>query len=195
MTERKDDQLSFFEDSVLRLAKSEIFKPSRRARTFDEVKSDFWERVEKSREGARCPCCNRLGKRYKRALHASPALGLLMLERLDRVHPDQFFHVSAIERQCLRAGSLPRNVMGDFAKNAYWGLIEEKPKDTGDERGGRTSGFWRMTDKGRLFARGDLAIPRHAILLSGELVGFSGEAVTIRVCLGKKFDYEELMRS
>lgn len=48
---------------------------------------------------------------------------------------------------------------GDFAKNAYWGLIEEETMMGEDYNDMRThTGRWRMTDQGRDFVDGKIAI-------------------------------------
>ena len=56
---------------------------------------------------------------------------------------------------------------GDYAKLRYWDLIEPKPGTS--DRGGRTNGFWRLTNKGRAFVNGEIAVPAESTCSITEL--------------------------
>ena len=81
---------------------------------------------------------------------------------------------------------------GDFAKMAYWGLIEQQANTN---KSTRTTRFWRATPTGIDFARGRITIRKHADVYNGKLLTLSGDDVTIFDVLGSKFDYAELMNS
>lgn len=80
---------------------------------------------------------------------------------------------------------------GDFAKLAYWGLVEEA--DEQREDGGR-AGWWRLTTKGEAFLRRQLKVPKYALVYDAKHLGFDDEEmVDIQDCLGNRFNLAELM--
>lgn len=72
----------------------------------------------------------------------------------------------------------------------HWGLIEEEPIVRPD--GGR-AGWWRITPFGQQFVLGNSTVPKYARLYDGRCLGLEGVPVTIRDCLGTKFNYADLM--
>jgi len=148
--------------------------------TLEEAKE--WLR-EHLKEGARCPCCTQLAKVYSRPVYGTMASHLINLYNLDKSSDERFFHVSAF---------CPKHP-GDFAKLVYWELIEERPKDE-DNTEKRTSGYWAITDRGKRFVRNQTTIMSHVKLYDSRVMGFEGKSVDIKTILGKKFDYEELMK-
>jgi len=137
-----------------------------------------------SKKGTCCPCCERFIKLYRRPLSASMARYLIVLAKKSGMG-NPWLHVETDFRDV----SIPSR--GDYAKLRYWGLIEAKPGVS--ERGARTKGYWRITDKGRAFVAGNAPVPSHILLLNNRVVGFSDNLVTIRDALGKAFNYDELM--
>lgn len=79
---------------------------------------------------------------------------------------------------------------GFFSLGKWWGLIELKGKTDEDKR---VSGLWRLTEKGKMFVRGELRIKKYIEIFDNKLIGFDGEDIDIRFVLGKRFSYEELM--
>ena len=79
---------------------------------------------------------------------------------------------------------------GDFAKAAYWELIESTANEDDSKR---TSGMWRLTGKGRMFVRGAITVQSHAFIYNGKTQGFSETRTGIRQALHQRFDYNELM--
>ena len=136
--------------------------------------------------GVDCPCCGQLVKLYNRKLYSKMALQLIALYRLDRKHPNQYFHITDIGVQTSVIGG------GDFAKLKYWGLIVELEKDDADDTK-RTSGHWAITQKGRDFVIGKITVPSHVKVFDGRTFGFGEKHITIHHALGKKFNYAELM--
>lgn len=148
--------------------------------TLDEAKQYTRENWEK---GVRCPCCDQLVKLYKRPLYATIAVNLIRLYRLNR---SEYHHITKILLPNSSGG-------GDFAKLVYWGLVEEQPKPADDTKK-RTTGMWRITDKGVQFVEKRRNIPSHVQLYDGRFLGLIGDPVSIVEVLGKKFNYEELMK-
>lgn len=134
--------------------------------------------------GTICGACDQRVKEYRRIVGASQASALI---RLFLAAPDgEWRHVDHL--------GLTTNQRGDFAKLRFWGLIEERPKDDEDTTT-RTSGLWRIEEKGRAFVNGRRNIRPYCWMYDGEPTEWAPESDwSIRDALGKKFDYEELMR-
>lgn len=151
--------------------------------TLGEVKAELREHWKT--DGIVCAACTQLVNLYPRPIHSTMVYLLVRLFLLDRARPD-FYHVKDIYDH--RAG----NGSNDFAKFKMWEMIEQKPKVKGQK--GRTSGFWRITEKGKAFVRGEITIPLHALVFNKKCYGFSGQTVSIQEALGIKFDYDQLMK-
>lgn len=134
-------------------------------------------------EAVPCPCCTQLCKVYKRQIHATMALALIIMYR-DGGDQDGWVHLPR-----LLAGTAAARG-GDQGKLVYWGLIEELPDKRED--GGR-AGWWRVTPRGAAFVRHALRVPKYAHVFDGRVLRLDGDMVSIVDCLGKKFDYRELM--
>ena len=139
-------------------------------------------------EGVVCPCCHQFAKVYKRTITSSMCRGLIAAYWLDRELPGEFFHKNKIGKDVgINFGG------GDFAKLVYWGLIVPRTKTDADDIGGRTSGYWRITDAGKKFVEMETRVPKYMYLYDGKCV-FSSEVTTdMRDCLGVTFNYDELM--
>jgi len=140
--------------------------------------------VEKmKKDGCICPCCTQISKIYKRKLYSTMAFELIKIYKLTKGDDkDDFINIKEINN---RGG-------GDFAKLALWELVVEKPKDP-EETVTRTSGLWKITEKGNLFVQGKLNVATHVFLYNAKVLGFSETNTTIKEALGKKFNYVELM--
>lgn len=133
-----------------------------------------------------CPTCNQCVKLYKRPITGTSAETLIGLYHLSmlRGESDGFFHLREFAKPYYTS-------VGDFAKLRYWGLIEELANDNPDKR---TSGFWRITEKGNSFVLGSTQVKKYAWIFNSDIYGFSGPSQTISDRLGNKFSYEKLMR-
>lgn len=139
------------------------------------------ERLEK---GQTCPCCKQFAKIYKRPINGVSAYSLIRLY-WECHYTDDYVHIAKITPPHMAGG-------GDFAKLVYWDLVEEMPKGEGVTEK-RTSGFWKITEKGRQFVDGEITVPSHVRLYDGKSLGLVGGQVGIKEVLGNKFDYAELM--
>jgi len=135
--------------------------------------------------GTKCPVCNQFLKVYRRKISSAMAMGLI---RAMQVYGKGVqFHINDIANQ------LNMNVVPDFTKLRYWGMLRQADHITGTD-GKKQSGVWELTEKGIDFAKGDIATARYVFLYDGILQGKSDEVTTIRDCIGDKFDYNELMQ-
>lgn len=132
-------------------------------------------------DGVKCPCCAQMVKLYKRKIHYTMAVELIRLYKLSNGN-NKYFHYLEIR--------LENNTSGDFAKLAYWGFIEEQINESTNKK---TSGSWRITTKGKHFVKGLIKVPSHAHVYDAVARGFSKNLVGIEECIGKKFNYKELM--
>lgn len=158
--------------------------------------------------GATCPCCTQRVQLYRRTITAGMALALLSLYRATRALPaagaggdghlseDPYLHA---EKTFKADRSLPQAARGDFTKLALWGMIEPAPGKRED--GSTRNGYWRITETGRLFAEGKLAVRKYVWLFNNrEYAPPDGEArarqrVMIGDALGKRYDYSEMMNA
>lgn len=130
-------------------------------------------------DGVACPCCKQFVKLYKRRLHKAMAVSLIKLYKLKDSH-EKYYHINDF----VGIG------MGDFAKLKYWGFILEAKNDDDMKR---TSGMWKITQDGIDFVEMKRMAPLYALVFNSSLYGFTGEPISIKNALGKKFNYEELM--
>lgn len=137
-----------------------------------------------SDQGVKCPCCNQFYKLYSRPMYFSMAAGLINLFKLSKKKIG-YYSIHEIYNN---------THPGDWAKLRFWGLIEEKPKDK-NETTTRTSGHWKITQKGSEFVLGKLRVPRKIILLNNNLLGYDGPEISIQAVLGKEYNYREIMAS
>ena len=144
-------------------------------------------------EGVLCPCCGRNNKRYTRPLDAGIARGLVALIRAS---PNgEIVHVKDIPEMLVGDVAWTSH---DFAKARYWGLAEEvsrtelsaeELKKTGRRR---KKGFWRSTEKGRMFVYSMLKVPNYVDLLNNSFEKIHGDDWSIQDALGHPFDFYEI---
>ena len=149
--------------------------------TIKEAKEYLKDNFEK---GCSCPTCNQFVKLYKRKLGSPQTKALILLYHMNKKNNDEWVHVRDITRDL--------NVTSDFSKNVYWKLIEEKPLSGEDKK---TSGFWRITDKGKAFVERRIKLKSHVLIYNAKIIGFSENYTDIISSLGKRFSYRELMNN
>jgi hypothetical protein len=153
--------------------------------TSEAIKSQKAETMSKAKEpkGTTCPCCGQFVKVYRRSITSTMAAQLIRVWK--KFGESQWFHITD---EAIGYGH------GDFAKLRYWGLLEGMDHEKGDE-GKRTSGYWRVTEKGGHYAARRIRLPEYCIVYNGEKMGFDGKQIDIAESLGKKFNYRELMNA
>jgi hypothetical protein len=145
---------------------------------------EFMQRAKKSRKGLRCDCCGRLVKVYPRALNSEMARFLLLLVRAYKTYP-RFYSMRDLFPKDHKATSEGTYLL-------HWGLIE---KSDGTNSAMAPAGTYRPTEKGLRFVHGLERVPTHAhVIPPNKLVGWSDKTTDIKQALGKKFNYDELMR-
>jgi hypothetical protein len=134
-------------------------------------------------DGVRCPCCTQFAKIYTRKLNSAMARDLIWLVRMFK-HTGDWVDVPA-------TGPISLQRSRELAKLVYWRLVECKIEAS--KRGARTSGIWRPTWPGIMFAENKIALPKYVRVYDGGFLSYPDKGVTtIREALGDHFDYDEL---
>lgn len=138
-------------------------------------------------KGAPCPCCTQEVRMYRRKIYGTQAAALINFYR--KFDHNSYHHKSELASKRDSAPTFFGS--GEFAKLSLWGLIEEKIKDDSSDK--RTSGYWKITQKGIDFVHGKLSVPKYIRTFNSHTYGSVGENVYIQDCLGEKFSYQDLM--
>lgn len=161
-----------------------------------------------SHGGVVCPCCERLASVYRRRINAGMVRTLLAIAREQRrLPPEAGGWVKVGMNEHLPSGRTPGNTTllrgvktagGDYSKAQWpgWELIEPKPNAQRAD-GSRRAGYWRVTERGLAFLRGELAVRRYLYEYDGAPVADPPDADTSMVTVGEAyelFSYEEAMR-
>jgi len=144
------------------------------------IKKELFERLHLESETT-CPCCGDFMKIYKRKLNSTVARALI---RLYYLGGDEKY-VSFNEFQIGKGGG--------FAMAKHFGLLVQKEKDPKIDK--RASGYWKLSDKGIAFVRGETNIKKYVFIFRDKSQGYSNEEIDINGCLGEKFSYRELMNA
>lgn len=143
------------------------------------------ERARLSREmakGTTCAACGQHVQSYRRSLYGAMVGNFLNLVVVWLPATREYVHVRDFESRRYQRG-------GDFAKLAFWGLVEAAPNDNPKKR---CSGLWRPTKHGLAFATGKVRVPRTVILYNNQPRGFLGPFVAITEVLPEGFDYQSI---
>jgi hypothetical protein len=147
-----------------------------------EAKEEIMASMEAG-DSTDCPCCNQKVKLYKRPLNSQMAMWLIALVKAYRAQGRKGWIAVTDEPFKSARG-------GDYAKLQHWGLIEQCPNDDPKKR---TSGLWRPTNEGILFADNKTLVASHVHIYNNTVMGWSQEMIAITDALGKKFDYREVI--
>lgn len=145
-------------------------------------KKEFWDGLMRGDKGD-CPCCGRYAQVYKRQVNSTCVVKLIKCFKLGG--ETEYVHGGAVHIHGMSGA-------GDFSVAKYWGLLEQKYHEP-DEK--KSSGYWRLTEKGIDFIGKLITIPKYALVFDDQLIRLEGEQVSIVDCLGEKFNYAELMAS
>lgn len=150
--------------------------------SLEEVKSHLKANFS---EGCECPACGQNVKLYERKITSAMAYGLILLIKSNKVG---YFHIE----DYLKGEDCPSSIRGDMSKLRYFGLIERQ--DSVREDGSSRAGFYKVTDKGRMFANNQVTVPEHVNIYNNIVYGYSENHIGIERALGSKFNYNELMK-
>ena len=148
---------------------------------------------ENLRQGVQCPCCGKLAKVYKRKLNATMAYALVRIYMYFKANPSEpWLHVPEF---LVRVKGDSTIAGGDVAKLRYWGLLDAKSDLSRDQLpdGAERMGYYRLTDLGKRFVEGNIAVPRCVYLYNQLLLRTSDDLATIREALGSRYNYDKLL--
>lgn len=132
-----------------------------------------------------CPCCKQVVAIQERDLSPMMAKVLIVLFHRAQVSSD-WLHVSTIIEEENKASAEIRG--NEWTKLTSWGLLEDKSK-----KDARSSGLYKVTEKGMQFVRGETMVNRALRIYNGKFLGFEDGMVSIKDCLGATYDYDKLM--
>lgn len=138
-------------------------------------------------QGIKCPCCHRFAKLYRRKLHSGMSSRLVRCYALTKATSAEWVHVSDIYRWIHFKSVAPN----DFPYLENWGLIIAKPTNPHEDQ--KSSGYWKITEKGKKFVSGQLRVARHVFIYDNIVDSFSDDTTDIYESLGSRFSYQELM--
>jgi len=146
---------------------------------------------EKSIEpsGTKCPVCDQRVHRSRRRLNQGMARILIAMHGEDRKKPRQWIHLNTMLANTFAT------IVGDGTKLRHWGLIEKHPTADPSEHGSNSSGLYRITGFGHQFVERGVKVHSHGFAFN-QLFAIDENAPLVDIvwCLGKGFDYHELMR-
>jgi hypothetical protein len=129
---------------------------------------------ERREHGAECPVCGRIAKLYRRQLHRSIVATMAAMYARRGLRP---VYLPSIEQRSR-----------DVSFAAHWGLIRR----VCDAEGRAIEGKWRITPRGRAWLRGELTVPRYAVVYLGECLRLEGEPWSVHDAAGERFRIEDL---
>jgi len=143
--------------------------------------------MDKAREpgGTVCLCCSKHVQVYHRKFNSRMASILMAIFREFEAHPGKYLEVG---NYCAKKKGM---IAGEHGKLVLWGLLEKKPGDE-NNRGAKTHGLYRMTQRGFDFVYNRISIPSHVYEYNNVAESFEGE-IRIAESLGESFNYPELM--
>ena len=137
-----------------------------------EVRADLRSNIE---VGTTCPACEQNVKVHRRKLNQGQAKNLLAI----------YVHAGTSWVHIHREMKLQSR---DEAAMRFWGIIEGGSERRED---GGSAGWWRVTERGERFLKGEIQIRKYARQYNREFYGFDGPWVSFEDCLGQPFDLRE----
>ena len=150
--------------------------------THQEAKDYLRKNFEK---GCKCPTCGQRVQLYNYKLFASSAFALIRLSKLGA----EWHHIKDFAEATDNTPRAPH-----FAELRFWKMVEPMPLNSDPKK--KASGFWRITQEGRLFVAGMLEVQSRILVYNNNFVGFAknAEIINIKDALGNEFNYEELIK-
>ncbi|MDO8451954.1 MAG: hypothetical protein Q7S76_03735 [bacterium] len=130
-----------------------------------------------------CHDCGQRVARYKVNINSGMARFLIWLSKESKSNSNTWVDVPVVAPRFVLAGR-------EYSKLQKWGLVEPKPNVDPTKR---TSGIWRITEKGILFVNNEISVPSFHRSYNNTVLEWSNNQVSIVGALGEKFDYRQLM--
>ena len=129
-----------------------------------------------SKKSVRCPCCQHDHKIYKKSISSRLAQTMI-----DMYNDNQQGWVHVPQTRTTECQN--------YADLKFWGFIIMATPNDKHSIGGRTTGYWRLTDAGVDFMQGNSTAAKYAHIYNNQNYGFSGSYVTFKSCLSTSFNF------
>ena len=129
--------------------------------------------------GTHCPVCDRYAKIQARPINKTMAQAVAWMVR------------NGAPSQWIKMSDSPFSGTNQHPTLKHWGLLEQKMNDSNPKK--KHVGYWRVTQKGRDFVSGKLAVPEKAVIYNDKLIEMQGPTKYIHEVI-KGFDYSEIMK-
>lgn len=133
-------------------------------------------------KGVTCPSCLRKVKEYERPINRAQALALVAMY----VNSTTDWTDVRSLRTRIRSGVADKN--NEISKLAHWGLVQQHPYV-------RKGGWWRVTNLGAQWVRGEISVPSTIFLYQAELTGHGTSTVMLQDVLEKGSDSDFDLRA
>lgn len=148
----------------------------------------------KTKPGIICPCCDKLAKIYRRGICGSVAnyLHAMIMAHESGLGTEGWLYITGKKSGGKCVGDLLAPAGGDYAKLRWWGLVDNKPLIRKD--GSKRSGYWRVTELGYKFARGEAKVRKYFYEYNNEPIAIQPECklVSIHEIRGVEFDFRSI---
>lgn len=131
----------------------------------------------------KCECCGHIKRTYTRAFNSNMAMCLIALvkHRINGfVKVEDFLLKNRYER------------CGDFSYLVHYNFLRRQG-GLRDDQSTRT-GYYQITSAGIMFAEGKTTAKEYFRICENKFLGFDGKDINIIQALGKKFNYEKLIK-
>ena len=136
-----------------------------------------------------CPVCGHTSNKNILPINKTNATCLMVLYGISQKEGNRFYHVKELEEKS-HLMAISMNGGGDFSRMRHWGFIEEMPK----VKKVRTSGYWRITDRGKEFCENKLSVSKAITVVSGTVACLTGDSITIVNLFDSPDSYYDLMK-
>jgi len=146
------------------------------------LEAKMWlHEMNRTPQGAICPCCSQMDKVYNRPIGISVIRVLANFYRYTKIHGPGYYHYTKFQQS---------QVGRDFPCFLRFLNLIERAYNTDKKK--KTSGTYTITDQGIAFVERQIAIRERILVYHDELIGTVGDLKFINQ-FWPDFDYEQLM--
>jgi hypothetical protein len=148
--------------------------------TLDEARQEWQQTIRD--DGGYCPCCDKWGKMYHRAINITMARSIVWLANHTQPGGDYVDVPRLAPRFLLRSNQL--------ASMKWWRMCERAAPHPEEDK--KHSGMWRITDLGNRWANNLVRVPLYVWTYANEVDSYDGDMVTVSDIIDH-FSYGDVM--